>query len=316
MTPTADILENPMRIEKDIAGEIAARVSPATVIRRDEPLAKHTTLRVGGPADIYVEPASEEDLAGVVKFCSERELKFFILGRGSNLLVRDGGFRGVVIYLTHADFSKIEIDGNCLRCGAGAKLKNVAIEARRNGLSGMEFLEGIPGSIGGALRMNAGAMNSATFDVVESVRLMDFDGNVRELAPAEMTVEYRGCAELKNHVALGAVLKGRTDSPESIAQRMSAFNQKRWTTQPAAPSAGCMFKNPPSIPAGRLIDELGLKTARVGGAMVSQEHGNFIVNAGNATARDVLELVAMLKAKVKVARGIELHTEVEIIGED
>src|SRR5271154_4055322 len=215
------ILENPM----SIADEIPSRVSPATIIRRDEPLAKHTTLRVGGPADVYVEPASEEDLAGGVKFCSERELKFFILGRGSNLLVRDGGFRGVVICLSHADFSKVEIDGGRIRCGAGAKLKNVSIEARRKGLSGMEFLEGIPGSVGGALRMNAGAMSSATFDVVESVRLMDFDGNVRELAPDEMAVEYRSCDTLKNHIALGAVLRGKPDSMESIAQRMSAYSQ-------------------------------------------------------------------------------------------
>src|SRR5471032_2630691 len=126
MTPTADILENPMRIEKNIADEIAARVSCATVIRRDEPLAKHTTLRVGGPADVYVEPATEEDLANVVKFCGEHEIKFFILGRGSNLLVRDGGFRGVVICLAHSHFSKIEIVGEKIFCGAGAKLKNVS----------------------------------------------------------------------------------------------------------------------------------------------------------------------------------------------
>jgi UDP-N-acetylenolpyruvoylglucosamine reductase len=145
---------------------------------------------------------------------------------------------------------------------------------------------------------------------------MDFEGNVQELVPEEMTVKYRGCATLKNHIALGAVFKGRPDSPESIAQRMSAFNQKRWTSQPAAPSAGCAFKNPPSIPAGKLIDELGLKGARVGGAVVSQEHGNFIVNDGKATARDVLELISILKAKAKTERGIELHTEVEIIGED
>lgn len=315
MTPPADTLEPPMTDASQIAGELTGRVSSATVIRCDEPLAKHTTLRVGGPADVYVEPASEADLAVVVKFCNEHGVPFFVIGRGSNLLVRDGGFRGAVICLSHPSFGKVEMDGVHLRCGAGAKLKNVAIEARRYGLSGLEFLEGIPGSVGGALRMNAGAMGGATFDVIESVRLMDFDGNIRELAPGEMSVEYRGCATLKNHIALGAVFKGRTDSPESIAQRMSAFNQKRWTTQPAAPSAGCAFKNPPSIPAGKLIDELGLKGARVGGAVVSQEHGNFIVNDGNATARDVLELIALLQAKVKAARGIELQTEVEIIGE-
>jgi UDP-N-acetylenolpyruvoylglucosamine reductase len=316
MTPTADILENPMRIEKDMAEKIAGRVSRASVIRRDEALAKHTTLRVGGPADVYVELADEEDLAGVVKFCGENKIKCFILGRGSNLLVRDGGFRGVVICLSQPEFSKIEIVGERLHCGAGAKLKNVSVEAKRNNLSGVEFLEGIPGSVGGALRMNAGAMGGATFDAVESVRVMDFDGNVRELAPKEMSVEYRSCATLKNCIALGAVFKCKALPRAGIEQRMKAFSEKRWESQPAAPSAGCIFKNPEKIPAGRLMDELGLKGARVGGAMVSAEHGNFIVNDGNATARDVLELITILKAKVKAERGIELHTEVEIIGED
>ena len=306
------ILEKPT----SIAIEIAGCVSPATLIRRDEPLARHTTLRVGGPADVYLEPASEWDLTSIVKFCGERDLPFFILGRGSNLLVRDGGFRGVAICLSSASFSRIEVDGERLRCGAGAKLKSVAVEARRNSLSGLEFLEGIPGSVGGALRMNAGAMGGATFDVVESVRVMDFSGDIRELAPDQMLVKYRGCATLKNRIALGAVFKGRRDSPESIAQRMSTFSRKRWASQPAAPSAGCMFKNPPSVPAGKLIDELDLKDARVGGAVVSAEHGNFIVNDGTATARDVLELVALLQAKAKAARGIELETEVDIIGEE
>jgi UDP-N-acetylenolpyruvoylglucosamine reductase len=310
------LLEKPMLNKEHAADELARRVSSATVIRRDEPLAKRTTLRVGGPADIFVEPATEQDLAAILKFCVERELKFFVLGRGSNLLVRDGGFRGVVISLVHPDFSRIEISGERMICGAGAKLKNVAVEARRNGLSGFEFLEGIPGSIGGALRMNAGAMNGATFDIVESVRVMDFFGNAREMKPGEMSVEYRCCATLKNHIALGAVLRGKPDSVESIAQRMSAYSQKRWASQPAAPSAGCAFKNPATIPAGKLIQELGLKGARVGGAMVSMEHGNFIVNDGTATARDVLQLIELLKQRAKAERGIELHTEVEIIGED
>ena len=307
-----DILEEPVSIAHGIAG----RVSRATVVRRNEPLAKYTTLRVGGPADVYVEPASEEDLAEVVKFCSRHDVPFFVIGRGSNLLVRDGGFRGVVVGLAHEHFRRIEVTGEFLRCGAGAKLKNVAVEARRNGLSGMEFFEGIPGSVGGALRMNAGAMGGATFDVIESVRLMDFGGKVHELTPKEMSVAYRGCSTLKNHIALGAVSKGRPDSPESIAQRMSAFSRKRWASQPAAPSAGCIFKNPEPIPAGKLIDELGLKGTRVGGAGVSAEHGNFIVNDGGATARDILELIALLKRRVKAERGIELQTEVEIIGEE
>jgi UDP-N-acetylenolpyruvoylglucosamine reductase len=299
-----------------IADEIAARVSSATVIRRDEPMAKHTTLRVGGPADFYVEPVSENDLANVLKFCGEREIKFFILGRGSNLLVRDGGFRGVVICLSSPEFSRIEIDGVRIRAGAGAKQKNVAVEAKRAGLSGVEFLEGIPGSIGGALRMNAGAMGGETFNAVESVRVMDFAGNISELSPPEMSVAYRSCATLKNHIALSATFQCKPEPREEIEKRMKAYSQKRWSSQPAAPSAGCMFKNPPTIPAGKLIDELGLKGARVGGAQISQEHGNFLVNDGNATARDVLELISILKAKAKAERGIELHTEVEIIGEE
>jgi len=299
-----------------IADDLAGKVSTATVIRRDEPMAKHTTLRVGGPAEVYAEPADEKDLATVLQFCGEHGVKFFILGRGSNLLVRDGGFRGVVICLSQPGFSRIDVIGERLRCGAGARLKNVALEARRNGLGGLEFFEGIPGSLGGALRMNAGAMGGATFDVVESVRVMKFDGAVREFLPPELAVAYRGCATLKNGVALGAVLRGRPDSAESIAQRMSAFSRKRWRSQPAAPSAGCLFKNPPTIPAGKLIDELGLKGARVGGARISDEHGNFLVNDGNATAAEVLELIGLLQAKAKAERGIELHTEVEIIGAD
>jgi UDP-N-acetylenolpyruvoylglucosamine reductase len=305
-----------MPIGINIAGELAAHVSHESVIRRNEPLAKHTTLRVGGPVDVYVEPADEKNLANVVKFCRENGIRFFILGRGSNLLVRDGGFRGVVICLAQPHFGKVEIVGERLHCGAGAKLKNVSVEAKRNNLSGVEFLEGIPGSVGGALRMNAGAMGSATFDVVESVRVMDFDGNVRELSPGEMAVEYRSCAALKNHIALGAVFRCRISPHGEIEQRMKAFNEQRWESQPAAPSAGCIFKNLEKIPAGRLVDELGLKGAHVGGAMVSLEHGNFIVNGGSATARDVLELISILKTKARVERGIELHTEVEIIGDD
>jgi UDP-N-acetylenolpyruvoylglucosamine reductase len=298
-----------------IAVEIAGCVSAATVVRCHERLAAHTTLRVGGPADVFVEPASEADLAGVLQFCSQRDIPFFLLGRGSNLIVRDHGFRGVVIRLSQPEFSRIEVVGNRLRCGAGARLKHVAVAARRQGLSSLEFLEGIPGSLGGALRMNAGAMGGAVFDLVESVRVMDFAGAVQELPPAAMTVAYRGCATLKGCVALGAVLQGTPDSVESIARRMSAFSQKRWSSQPAAASAGCMFKNPPAIPAGKLIDELGLKGTQVGGARISQEHGNFLVNDGGATAADVLALIALVQAKALAGRGIELHPEVEVIGE-
>jgi UDP-N-acetylenolpyruvoylglucosamine reductase len=315
MTLAAEILEMPTQYNRNFADELAPQVLPATLIRRDEPMAKHTTLRVGGPADIYAEPASEADLAAILKCCGERGVNFFILGRGSNLLVRDAGFRGVVICLSHSNFSRIEIDGTRIRCGAGAKQKHVAIEAKRAGLSSVEFLEGIPGSIGGALRMNAGAMGGETFNAVESVRVMDFAGQVSELTPSEMAVSYRSCATLKNHIALGAVFKCTPQPREEIEKRMKAYSEKRWSSQPAAPSAGCMFKNPATIPAGKLIDELGLKGAKVGGARISAEHGNFLVNDGGATAKDVLELMGILQAKAKAERGIDLHPEVEVIGE-
>ena len=315
MSQSVTILPDTGHSGAQAVSELARRVSQTTVIRSDERLSKHTTLRVGGPADLYIEPASEQDLAAVLAFCHERTWPHFVLGRGSNLLVRDRGFRGVVISLAQALFSRIEVTGERLHCGAGAKLKAIAVEAKRNSLAGLEFLEGIPGSLGGALRMNAGAMGKAVFDVVESIRLMSFNGLVHERTARDMTAAYRSCPMLREHIALSAILHGKPGSRQEIEQRMNEYSRKRWQSQPAAPSAGCMFKNPSSIPAGKLIDELGLKGARVGGAVVSSEHGNFIVNDGAATAQDVLELVEIIRQRVRVERGIELETEVEIIGE-
>jgi len=310
------VVEDAMREKSSLATDLSEKVSPKAVVRRDEPLAKRTTFRVGGPADLYIEPASEEDLAAVLQFCGARGLPFFLLGRGSNLLVRDGGFRGAVICLARPQFSRIEVTGYHLYCGAGAKLKSVAVEAKRSGLTGLEFLEGIPGTVGGALRMNAGAMESRMFDVVETIRFMDFGGHVQECGAAEANAGYRSCPLLKDHIALSAVLKGHPASREVIEQRMEAFSQKRWASQPAAPSAGCIFKNPDAITAGKLIDELGMKGTRVGGAVVSQAHGNFIVTEGKAKAADILKLMEMIKQRAQAERGIELETEIEIIGED
>jgi UDP-N-acetylmuramate--alanine ligase len=300
---------------RDPAAHLAERVSTETIIRPHEPLRRRTTLRVGGPADLYVEPASENDLGAVLEFCRERNLPLFMLGRGSNLLVRDGGYRGVVICLAHPYFCRVEPAREKLRCGAGARLKAIAIEARRHQMAGLEFLEGIPGSLGGALRMNAGAMGSAVFEWVDSVRLMDLAGKARECSPSEMQVNYRHCGLLNTHIALGAALRGQPGLPADIEQRMNQFSRKRWQSQPAAPSAGCIFKNPLTVPAGKLIDELGLKGTRVGGARVSDKHGNFIINDGTATANDVLELIALIRARAKADRDIDLETEVEIIGE-
>jgi UDP-N-acetylenolpyruvoylglucosamine reductase len=299
----------------EFLAELRSGFSTAAVLREDEPLAKRTTLRVGGHADFYLEPATEEELAHALRVCKANAVQVFMLGRGSNLLIRDGGIRGLVICLAHRSFSGVEITGYRMHCGAGAKLKQVAMDAKRAELTGLEFLEGIPGTVGGALRMNAGAMGGWMFDVVESIRYMDRTGLAHEDAASAVKVEYRSCPLLKDHVALGAMLKGHPASRDVVDKRMKTFSEKRWESQPAAPSAGCIFKNPGPLPAGKLIDELGLKGRRVGDAVVSSEHGNFIVNEGHASAKDVLELIEIIRKRVRDERGIELETEVEIIGE-
>jgi UDP-N-acetylenolpyruvoylglucosamine reductase len=288
---------------------------PQAVVRQCEPLAKRTTLRVGGCAEVYVEPSSEEELSRLVQICNEEGAALTLLGRGSNLLIRDGGIRGVVVCLAHPNFSMMEVTGFDLHCGAGARLKAVAVKARESSVGGLEFLEGIPGCVGGALRMNAGAMSSATLDIVTQVRFMDASGQICERHISQVPVEYRSCPLFKTNIALAATFRGRPESKELITKRADEFNRKRWATQPKEPSAGCIFKNPsPVLSAGKLIDELGLKGVRRGGAVVSTVHGNFIVNEGSATARDVLELIDFIKTRAKAERGVELREEVEIIG--
>ncbi len=301
----------------DLHADLREELAKDTVLRRDESLARRTTLRVGGPAELYVEPASETDLTATLQFARLHDVPVFFLGRGSNLLIRDGGIRGLVICLAHPQFSRIEVAGEFLTVGAGAALKSVANAARDAGLTGLEFLEGIPGSVGGALRMNAGAMGGWIFDRVSLLRCMDGRGEVHEIPGAEAGARYRGCPLLVHQVALGAVLQGVPAAREEIMERMTASNRKRWSSQPRQPSAGCTFKNPaPDLPAGRLIDELGLKSTRVGDAMVSDVHANFFVNLGGATATDVLRLLELVRQRVREARGIELEPEVEIVGED
>jgi len=313
----ATLCEERTAMKESFFRELRAALSASAVARRDEPMSRRTTLRVGGPADFYVEPAHEEDLRAVLRLCAERGIEWRLLGRGSNLLVRDGGFRGVILSLAQAHFSRIAPEPeHRLRCGAGAKLKDVAQAAKQRGLGGLEFFEGIPGTLGGALRMNAGAMGGSTFEAVESVWFMDREGRVHERAAGEVEFHYRACPLFKEHIALGAVLRGMPAAVEQIQKRLDECARKRWSSQPKQASAGCMFKNPAAIPAGKLIDELGLKGLRVGGAVVSDAHGNFLVNDGGASAREVLELIELVRARVREARGIELHTEVEIIGED
>ena len=304
----------PVAGQRDLKSLLEKAAGDGTEIFRDRALGEMTTLRAGGAADWFAEPNTLEGLAALVKACREQDLPVTVLGLGSNFLVLDSGVRGLTVRLGNEPFVAIETEGERIRCGAGARMKKVAAQARRSCLAGMEFLEGIPGSIGGGLRMNAGAMGSEMVEIVESMRFMDIAGEVFEMAASDIEFSYRSGPLVKNQIALGAVLRGRPDSAEAIAGRMGEYSQKRWDSQPAARSAGCIFKNPDAIPAGKLIDELGLKGTGEGGAMVSEEHGNFIVNKGGATANDFLTLIDRIKQRAMDERGIELKTEVQIIG--
>jgi UDP-N-acetylmuramate--alanine ligase len=299
-----------------IAERLKAIVGREGDVRLYEPLAKHTTLRVGGPAQFWLEPRTEEAFAELIRFCRRESLPLFVIGRGSNLLVRDGGIRGVVVHPCGGDFDTIEVSGNEISAGVGAKLKQIAYAGKAAGLGGLEWMEGIPGAVGGALRMNAGAMGAQTFENVVRVRYLDEEGNPHEKTAAELEVHYRHVPSLARNYAVAAVFKGTPAAAEEIERRLDESQEKRRTTQPAAKSAGCIFKNPATIPAGKLVDELGLKNTGVGKARVSEVHGNFIVNDGGATAAEVLELIAKIQETARSKRGIELETEVQIVGED
>ncbi|MDP3070701.1 MAG: UDP-N-acetylmuramate dehydrogenase [Opitutaceae bacterium] len=291
-------------------------VHDGTRVRREEPLAAKTTLRVGGAARLYAEPVSAGDLAALLRGARARGVAIFALGRGSNLVVPDEGVEGLVIALAHESWAAFEprADGR-VWVGAGLRLKNLCGLATKAGLAGFEFLEGIPGNVGGALRMNAGAMGGWMFDVVEEVRLMSSSGEIATLPKAAMHVDYRHCAELHGAIALGALLRPAAPAAgEAIGRQIDVYRKKRHETQPREPSAGCIFKNPPGASAGRLIDECGLKGERVGDAEVSPVHANFIVNRGRATASEVIELVRRVRARVRTARGVELTPEVLLYG--
>src|SRR6266481_955176 len=293
---------------KDIIGEDGD-------VRLYESLTKHTTLRVGGPAQFWVEPRNETALSELIRFCRRDNLPLFVIGRGSNLLVRDGGIRGAVVHPCGGDFDKIEINGVEITAGAGAKLKEVAYAGKAARIGGLEWLEGIPGTVGGGLRMNAGAMGAQTFENVVRVRYLDANGEAHTKTRDELEVHYRNFPLLENNFAVSAVFRGQPAPTEEIVRKLEASQEKRRTSQPAAKSAGCIFKNPDSCPAGKLVDELELKNCRVGKARVSEVHGNFIVNDGGATAAEMLELIEKIKSVARAKRGIELETEVQIVGE-
>ncbi len=310
--------ETPMKSKRwdDFAAALQPLLARDTKLRREESLAAKTTMRVGGAARIYAEPASVADLQTLLREAKAGGIEIFLLGRGSNLIVPDEGVDGLVIALAHETWAGFELrDGGRVRAGAGLRLKNLCGLAAGAGVTGFEFLEGIPGSVGGALRMNAGAMGGWMFDVVEAVELMTLDGEVKTLARSEMHVAYRHCAELHHGIALAALLRpASTGEASAIKLQMDVYARKRHETQPREPSAGCIFKNPPGNSAGRLIDESGLKGERVGDAEVSPTHANFIVNRGHATGADVLELVRRVRARVRQAKGVELEPEVLLYG--
>ncbi|MFH1066730.1 MAG: UDP-N-acetylmuramate--L-alanine ligase [bacterium] len=305
------------RIAEDLKmfEEVRRVAGAASVVQPFEPMNKRTTLRIGGPAQIWCEPADEEALTKVLIYCREQEIPVTVIGRGTNLLVKDHGIRGVCIHLSQPFFCRIEIQNDKMRVGCGVLLRQIVAEAKKAGIGGLEFMEGIPGTLGGALRMNAGIKESCTFERVESVRCMDLSGQIHTVAADKIETHYRDVPLFKENVALEAVLKGQPTPSEKIAEKLKELSQKRWASQPAAPSAGCIFRNPADIPAGKLIDELGLKNTARGGVKISPVHGNFIINEGGAKASDALELIEWVQQTAWRERGIQLQPEVKILGE-
>ena len=279
------------------------------------PMAEMTTLRVGGPADAVVFAASEEDVRTVARLCREHGAPLAVVGRGSNLLVRDGGLRGVVLCLGK-DFARIAVRGGEIFAQAGAALGALALAARDAGLAGLEFAAGIPGSVGGAAAMNAGAYGGQMADVLTGVTVVTRTGETREAAAEELELGYRHSVLMKTGgVVTEARFRLTSDKREFIAARMEDYLSRRREKQPLEyPSAGSFFKRPPGHFAGTLIEACGLKGKRVGGAQVSEKHAGFLINTGGATCADILELSRQVREIVYERTGVRLEPEVRPIG--
>lgn len=282
----------------------------------DEPLRAHTTFRIGGVAQFVVTPDSVTALAETLRLCSSRQVPYYIIGNGSNLLVSDTGYQGVVIRL-YKTFDAISVEGEQLTAGAGALLVAVSKRAMHEGLAGMEFASGIPGTIGGALVMNAGAYGGEMKDIVSEVTVMTPQGELKTLSCEEMAFGYRkSIASEKNLIVVEARLKLKTGIKEEIEKKMQELSGARKEKQPLEfPSAGSTFKRPEGYFAGKLIDDAGLRGYQVGGARVSDKHCGFVINTGNATAADVVRLIRDVRRKVKQKSGVELEPEVRLLGE-
>lgn len=282
----------------------------------DEPMKKHTTFRIGGPADYYVTPHSKDEIAQVVAVCRKADIPYYILGNGSNLLVSDKGYRGVIIQI-FKNYNDVCVEGVCVTAKAGALLSKIARKALEHGLTGFEFASGIPGTLGGAAVMNAGAYGGEMKDVLEEVTVLSQEGEILTLRREELEMGYRSSViARKGYIVLEAKMKLKHGSREEIAARMEELKEKRTSKQPLEyPSAGSTFKRPEGYFAGKLIMDAGLRGFSVGDAQVSEKHCGFVINKGEATAEQVRELMREVIRRVEEAFGVRLEPEVKMLGE-
>lgn len=279
-------------------------------------LNKYTTFNIGGPADVLVEPESEEQISMLVKFCNENELPLTFLGKGSNLLIKDKGIRGVVAVLRE-NFSDIKVEGNTVTAQAGASLRDTSIQSFENSLTGMEAVSGIPGSVGGAIIMNAGAYGTEMKDIVKSVKCMDKNGEITEYTNEEMDFSYRhSLASEKGYIVISATFELKEGNSPDIYAAFEEFDYKRSSRQPLDRySAGSTFKRPEGYYASKLIDDAGLRGFTINKAQVSEKHCGFLINIDDATCENMLTLIGEVQKRIKEEFGVTLETEVKILGE-
>lgn len=282
----------------------------------EEPMKQHTTFRIGGPAEVFIMPENLEEVSRILEICRAEKLPYFILGNGSNLLVSDRGYRGVVIQLDR-NFGEVRVEGTKIYASAGALLSTLAVAARKASLTGLEFAGGIPGTLGGAVVMNAGAYGGEMKDVLQKVTVMDKDGKVFEIPAEELEMGYRtSVIKTAGYIVLEAVLLLKEGDPEEIKALMKKLSEQRISKQPLEyPSAGSTFKRPEGYFAGKLIMDSGLRGYRIGGAQVSEKHCGFVINAGDATSEDVCRLMKYVTETVQEKFGVTLEPEVKFLGE-
>lgn len=283
----------------------------------DEPMSRHTTFRVGGPADFFVTPKAKEEVRDVIRICKEAGMPYYIIGNGSNLLVSDAGYRGVIVQI-YKEMNEVKVEGDLVKAQAGALLSGIAAKALGAELSGFEFASGIPGTIGGACVMNAGAYGGEMKNVLEFVTVLTGEGKIIELGRNELELGYRtSVIAKKGYIVLGAVLKLERGDGEKIKTYMDELKEKRVTKQPLEyPSAGSTFKRPEGYFAGKLIEDAGLRGFQVGGAQVSEKHCGFVINRDHATAADIMELMRQVQIRVKENSGVDLEPEVKRLGDE